>query len=125
MLRWRRCVIAERKDTGAMVTKHDNWLYAAAAVFGLALGDHHITVGLTLPAVAVIVYKTQGLRFFTSRRLAYAALISIAALIAVYAYLPLDRKSTRLNSSHGSISYAVFCLKKKNQQVKGSRLSLE
>src|SRR5207245_10524090 len=26
----------------------------------------------------------------------------------------LDRKSTRLNSSHGSISYAVFCLKKTN-----------
>src|SRR3989337_1770573 len=25
-----------------------------------------------------------------------------------------DRKSTRLNSSHGSISYAVFCLQKKN-----------
>src|SRR5687768_17760693 len=32
--------------------------------------------------------------------------------------LMLDRKSTRLNSSHGYISYAVFCLKKKkkNQQ---------
>src|SRR2546429_7033990 len=28
----------------------------------------------------------------------------------------LDRKSTRLNSSHGYISYAVFCLKKKKQQ---------
>src|SRR5699024_12252322 len=28
-----------------------------------------------------------------------------------------DRKSTRLNSSHVSISYAVFCLKKKNNQV--------
>src|SRR2546422_1710001 len=27
--------------------------------------------------------------------------------------VPLDRKSTRLNSSHGYISYAVFCLKKK------------
>src|SRR5207245_9239421 len=27
----------------------------------------------------------------------------------------VDRKSTRLNSSHGSISYAVFCLKKKKQ----------
>src|SRR2546422_4222734 len=27
---------------------------------------------------------------------------------------PVDRKSTRLNSSHGYISYAVFCLKKKN-----------
>src|SRR5256885_2593782 len=29
---------------------------------------------------------------------------------------PLDRKSTRLNSSHLVISYAVFCLKKKKQQ---------
>src|SRR5689334_24196246 len=30
-----------------------------------------------------------------------------------------DRKSTRLNSSHSSISYAVFCLKKKNVQQNG------
>src|SRR5438445_8600567 len=29
--------------------------------------------------------------------------------------LLLDRKSTRLNSSHANISYAVFCLKKKNK----------
>src|SRR5438128_6443663 len=29
-----------------------------------------------------------------------------------------DRKSTRLNSSHGSISYAVFCLKKKKKNKK-------
>src|SRR2546422_8126117 len=29
----------------------------------------------------------------------------------------LDRKSTRLNSSHGYISYAVFCLKKKRTKV--------
>src|SRR3712207_7354899 len=28
---------------------------------------------------------------------------------------PLDRKSTRLNSSHANISYAVFCLKKKKK----------
>src|SRR5690348_1796599 len=32
--------------------------------------------------------------------------------------LPLDRKSTRLNSSHPSISYAVFCLKKKKNKKK-------
>src|SRR2546429_5334742 len=30
----------------------------------------------------------------------------------------LDRKSTRLNSSHGYISYAVFCLKKQNVAVR-------
>src|SRR5690242_20879799 len=29
----------------------------------------------------------------------------------------LDRKSTRLNSSHMSISYAVFCLKKKKKKI--------
>src|SRR2546429_6160284 len=33
--------------------------------------------------------------------------------VIVNAELNLDRKSTRLNSSHGYISYAVFCLKKK------------
>src|SRR5438128_8645838 len=32
-----------------------------------------------------------------------------------------DRKSTRLNSSHGSISYAVFCLKKKKKKNKRSK----
>src|SRR2546421_11024692 len=31
---------------------------------------------------------------------------------------PSDRKSTRLNSSHDQISYAVFCLKKKKKNVK-------
>src|SRR2546429_7323074 len=33
----------------------------------------------------------------------------------------LDRKSTRLNSSHGYISYAVFCLKKKHHQADTQR----
>jgi hypothetical protein len=88
MLRWRRCIIADRRDKGKAVTIHDSLLYGAAAAFGLALGVHHVTVGLTLPAVAVIVYRTEGLRFFTSRRLVYAALISVAAMVAVYAYLP-------------------------------------
>src|SRR5437764_6069738 len=32
-----------------------------------------------------------------------------------------DRKSTRLNSSHRCISYAVFCLKKKNKLIKRER----
>src|SRR2546430_4949896 len=33
---------------------------------------------------------------------------------------PEDRKSTRLNSSHSQISYAVFCLKKKNVKLGGA-----
>src|SRR3712207_8884825 len=35
----------------------------------------------------------------------------------------LDRKSTRLNSSHANISYAVFCLKKKNKTESASQPS--
>src|SRR2546421_2371619 len=36
-----------------------------------------------------------------------------------YTYFFLDRKSTRLNSSHDQISYAVFCLKKKKNMENG------
>src|SRR2546429_4618561 len=36
----------------------------------------------------------------------------------IAAATPIDRKSTRLNSSHGYISYAVFCLKKKKKKKK-------
>src|SRR5438270_8865189 len=35
---------------------------------------------------------------------------------------PTDRKSTRLNSSHSQISYAVFCLKKKKKTKKENNL---
>src|SRR5690625_7269154 len=37
-------------------------------------------------------------------------------VMQIYEKRRLDRKSTRLNSSHVAISYAVFCLKKKNDE---------
>src|SRR3712207_8057177 len=37
---------------------------------------------------------------------------------AVLSHEELDRKSTRLNSSHANISYAVFCLKKKKNTAR-------
>jgi hypothetical protein len=88
VVRWQRRIIETRTDLSAVVATHDTWIYAAAFVFGLAMGVHHVTVALTLPAMAVVVYRTAGLKFFTSRRLLYAALISISALILVYSYLP-------------------------------------
>jgi hypothetical protein len=63
-------------------------LYLAAFVFGLALGVHHVTVALTLPAIAWLVYKTEGMSFFKGRRLLAAALAFLIG-VAVYAYLPL------------------------------------
>src|SRR2546430_11227766 len=38
-------------------------------------------------------------------------------LLLQYGFAHRDRKSTRLNSSHSQISYAVFCLKKKNSMM--------
>src|SRR2546422_4255310 len=41
---------------------------------------------------------------------------AITKLLQQFGRPGVDRKSTRLNSSHGYISYAVFCLKKKNNK---------
>src|SRR5258707_7274214 len=43
--------------------------------------------------------------------------------VAYQELLVQDRKSTRLNSSHANISYAVFCLKKKNKPRYEGRLT--
>src|SRR2546430_16378739 len=42
----------------------------------------------------------------------------LSGLYGIHVAIPPDRKSTRLNSSHSQISYAVFCLKKKKQKYK-------
>ena len=98
MLRWRRRILEDARSASRIasargpktaIADYDFYLYAAAIVFGLALGVHHVTVALMLPALAVLVYETQGLRFFASKRLLYASVVSLAALLAVYSYLPL------------------------------------
>src|SRR2546430_8876326 len=38
--------------------------------------------------------------------------------VVIRVAIKVDRKSTRLNSSHSQISYAVFCLKKKNDSIR-------
>jgi hypothetical protein len=88
VLRWRRRILETESNSSDAVALHDKWIYAAAFVFGLAMGVHHVTIALTLPAIAVVVFRTGGLKFFTSRRLLYSALISIGALLLVYSYLP-------------------------------------
>ena len=94
MLRWRRLMIAERRDTptpdgaGFQARSGDRWLYAAAFIFGLALGVHHVTVGLILPACAALVLATEGAKFFSGRRLWIAAGCACAGL-GIYIYLPL------------------------------------
>src|SRR5256885_12103651 len=47
----------------------------------------------------------------------------VSLLNLIEGTLSADRKSTRLNSSHLVISYAVFCLKKKNRQTNDSHFN--
>src|SRR5699024_12383544 len=47
----------------------------------------------------------------------YILFLPVSAPPSVFPHKKGDRKSTRLNSSHVSISYAVFCLKKKNTKL--------
>src|SRR5258708_22382185 len=61
-------------------------------------------IGIVFGIVLLIV------RFFTIKRNLSRVPLTSLALIK-------DRKSTRLNSSHQIISYAVFCLKKKNKHM--------
>src|SRR2546430_3392114 len=68
---------------------------------------------LVVPETKVL---TELLEEFKQRKRHLAVVVdefgSTAGVITVE---DIDRKSTRLNSSHSQISYAVFCLKKKNK----------
>src|SRR3712207_9332136 len=59
----------------------------------------------------------RKLRFLTFLEESDGLLVGLKAGVKLGFQLRLDRKSTRLNSSHANISYAVFCLKKKKQQL--------
>ena len=83
LLRWRR----SGRETAS--SHDDSWLYAAAFLVGLGLGVHHVTVALTLPALAVFAGRTCGADLFANKNVLWAALLSVTALVAVYAYLPL------------------------------------
>src|SRR5207245_10624275 len=73
---------------------------AAAAIYPLSL--HDALPILELGALRPVGFFTWNARSFSERWARRAGMEKLR-----------DRKSTRLNSSHGSISYAVFCLKKK------------
>ncbi|HST22166.1 MAG TPA: DUF2723 domain-containing protein [Blastocatellia bacterium] len=93
MFRWRRAIIEDELQDGktksrSSFDKHDRWLNLAALAFGLAMGVHHVSVAVLLPAFAVLVYMTEGFGFFTSKRLLKAALFAFAGL-SIYLYLPI------------------------------------
>src|SRR3989475_1474690 len=68
---------------------------------------------LTAATLGVFLSYFLGGFFLYSAMYAAVGAMSSNEQEARQAQQPVDRKSTRLNSSHSQISYAVFCLKKK------------
>jgi hypothetical protein len=69
-------------------TRRSTTLYIAAFLFGLALGVHHVTIGLGALAIAVLITRTAGVAFWRSRETVIAAVLLFAGLL-IYAYIPL------------------------------------
>src|SRR5262245_62755126 len=97
----------------------------AAAPGAIAVGIYH---GLQQTAAArQLDRKTGGAlsRALSASRFRGESgdILTVAAPRGIKARSIVDRKSTRLNSSHLGISYAVFCLKKKNKKTNGQLAS--
>src|SRR5256885_12654566 len=73
-------------------------------------------LGIRLPERALFI-GLEGMRHVADG-------CSLPRLVLLLLHHERDRKSTRLNSSHLVISYAVFCLKKKNTSTKPKLLQL-
>src|SRR5699024_12767623 len=103
----------------------------------LSISDHPDTLAHELSAHSVLstIRSPPRSTLFPTRRSSDLATIEVAELMGAESYLysklngqdfiarvdSRDRKSTRLNSSHVSISYAVFCLKKKTSDETARR----
>src|SRR2546427_6206472 len=100
-----------------------------------------VTVGLLVQAAGhpvparaarapdpVRVWRTDSIAYVTLREPGHLVLLNVDPIGRITVLFPFgptfrrDRKSTRLNSSHSQISYAVFCLKKKKKNKPNDRL---
>src|SRR3712207_8077459 len=79
---------------------------ATPEIYTLSLHD-------ALPISARAEWGQTPLLSFTDPDSSSTGRSMVYSLYSIAAGKPPDRKSTRLNSSHANISYAVFCLKKK------------
>src|SRR2546429_402789 len=95
-----------------MVGKEDlpNAIALNSSIFNAARA-----VGPAIAGFAIALVGAGGCFFLNG--LSFVAVIVALLMMRIEPreIKPRDRKSTRLNSSHGYISYAVFCLKKKNR----------
>src|SRR2546421_4359589 len=84
---------------------------ATTEIYTLSLHD---ALPISVAAVALAGATPLAAQYFGQNKVQYRN----------FAFQIIDRKSTRLNSSHDQISYAVFCLKKKKKKSKYLQLTI-
>src|SRR5437773_8767695 len=90
---------------------------------GATILADRVTVRGTIAGPANVGVSVNGVTAVVSGNVFSAADVPLTTgqnIATATAAVPADRKSTRLNSSHITISYAVFCLKKKKKQKKNT-----
>src|SRR3989475_7537660 len=91
-------------------------LFRSAVAVDLGRGR----AGLRVLVLAFVLVLRLSLGLFLGFLLGQAALVQLVGRRGQgWQFVAADRKSTRLNSSHSQISYAVFCLKKKKHNHTG------
>src|SRR5437763_11615773 len=100
-------VVLEGTGLGA-ITREDGTF----SIVGVPVGTHTLRARrIGYGSVPVVVNVSEGATVSVTLALEKGAAVLDEIVVVGYT----DRKSTRLNSSHRCISYAVFCLKKKRQ----------
>src|SRR5688572_31214430 len=87
-------------------------LFPYTTLFRSSLEDDRIRISNSTGDILV-----EDLQNFVDDAAAAAGGIQLKGLYRNGSVVMVDRKSTRLNSSHSQISYAVFCLKKKKKKI--------
>src|SRR5438309_7490494 len=95
---------------------------ATSAIYTLSLHDALPILRERFQALALAAWWQLIQPTVVSSSSHHRAAVGHSALTTYRHFCQSDRKSTRLNSSHSSISYAVFCLKKKRLRAEDFQL---
>src|SRR2546422_2947620 len=87
-------------------------------------GYHRAGILAAFTNALLLVFVALILAYEAWERFAHPVIVVESWMIATSIAALTDRKSTRLNSSHGYISYAVFCLKKKKKKNNSDILNM-
>src|SRR5690625_7040915 len=118
----------QRTSRGAPVISPGNVIFRATLLRAMCAGHTH-SITSSIPQGSMPNRKnTYELTYIVNAVLNDDQIKGVVNRIAEYIKEEggtIDRKSTRLNSSHVADSYAVFCLKKNGQQVTKGHLTLQ